>query len=118
MNILVLAAIALVALAAVAQAPHGKKPAPYALLFGTLWGADQRPLPGVEIHIRRSTEKKARWTLISNSTGEFAQRVPVGKMDYVVWADVKEKKKPARHVETKVHVENDERIDFGLHLTE
>jgi hypothetical protein len=116
-KILVLAAMILIALAAGAADSH-KKPAPYALLFGTIWGTDQRPLPGIEIHIRRATEKKARWTLISNSTGEFAQRVPPGQMDYVVWADIKEKKKPGRHVETKVHVENDERVDFGLHLTE
>jgi hypothetical protein len=83
-----------------------------------MWGADQRPLPGVEVHIRRATDKKARWNLISNSTGEFAQRVPAGTMDYVVWADLKEKKKPTLHVETKVHIENEERVDFGLHLTE
>ena len=95
-----------------------KAPPPYALLFGTLWGADQRPLRGIEVHIRRSTDKKARWDRVSNSTGEFAQRVPAGTMDYVVWADIKEKKKPTRHVETKVHVENDERVDFGLHLSE
>jgi hypothetical protein len=118
MKILVPAAIALLAMAAGAQAPHGKKQAPYALLFGTIWGPNQHPLPGVEIHIRRSIDKKARWDLVSNSTGEFAQRVPVGKMDYVVWTDIKEKKKPTRHVETNVHVENDERVDFGLHLTE
>jgi hypothetical protein len=117
-KVLATAAVAFIALAAGAADSHKKPLPPYALLFGTLWGADQRPVPGVEIHIRRATEKKARWTLISNSTGEFAQRVPAGKMDYIVWADIKEKKKPARHVETKVHVENDERVDFGLHLTE
>jgi hypothetical protein len=122
-KILALAAVALIAIAACAQDDHKqdahqKAPVPYALLFGTMWGADQRPLPGVTIHIRRATEKKARWSLVSNSTGEFAQRVPAGTMDYVVWADIKEKKKPPRHVETKVHVQKDERVDFGLHLTE
>jgi hypothetical protein len=33
--------------------------------------------------------QKARWELYSNHTGEFAQRVPAGKADYVVWADLK-----------------------------
>ncbi|MGH7969048.1 MAG: hypothetical protein ACREIC_10015 [Limisphaerales bacterium] len=112
------AALALLPLASAGQEPHGRKPAPYALLFGTMWGPDQRPLPGVEIHIRRATEKKARWTLVSDHHGEFAQRVPPGTMDYVVWADIREKHHPPRHVEAKVHVENDERVDFGLHLTE
>jgi hypothetical protein len=117
-KILALAAMSLILAAACAASSHPKKPAPYALLFGTLWGPNQRPVPGIVIHIRRATDKNAKWTVVSNSTGEFAQRVPAGQMDYIVWADIKEKKKPTRHVETKVHVENDERVDFGLHLTE
>ncbi len=53
--------------------------------------------------------------------GEFAQRVPVGPADYVVWADVKGyKTADGRRVqpgeEVKVHIEADERSDIGLHL--
>jgi len=106
----------LVTIAAGAQQSNTKKP--YALLFGTMWGANERPLPGVTIHIRRAEDKKSRWTLISDSHGEFAQRVPPGKQDYVVWAEIKGRKKDAKPIENTVHIENDERVDFGLHLTE
>jgi len=116
-KILALAVFLLCALTIGAQSSD-KKPKPYALLFGTMWGANQRPLPGVTIHIRRAEDKKPKWTLISDNLGEFAQRVPPGKQDYVVWVEIKEKKKPTKVVETKVHVDNDERVDFGLHLTE
>ncbi len=117
-NIVVLAAVVLIAFAAGAQ-QSAKKPKPYALLFGTMWDANNRPLPGVEIHIRRAQDKKAKWTLVSDNRGEFAQRVPPGTQDYVAWAEVKRKgEKHSQRVETKVHVDNDERVDFGLHLTE
>ncbi|MGA2002046.1 MAG: hypothetical protein ABSG70_01615 [Terriglobales bacterium] len=71
--------------------------------------------------IRRADEKKVRWELFSNHMGEFAQRVPVGPADYVVWADVKGyKTADGRRVqpgeEVKVHIEADERSDIGLHL--
>ena len=89
----------------------------YALLFGTVWSADSRPVGGVMVKIRRAEDKKARWTLVSDAHGEFAQRVPPGKQDYVVWTEIKSKK-DVKVVETKVHVENDERVDLGLHLTE
>jgi len=85
---------------------------PYALLFGTLYGADERPAYGVKIKIRRADEKKAKWELYSNHQGEFAQRVPAGKADYIITADVKGNPKP----ELTVHVENDERKDFVLHM--
>ena len=85
---------------------------PYALLFGTPYGADERPAYGVKIKIRRADEKKAKWELYSNHQGEFAQRVPAGKADYIITADVKGNPKP----ELTVHVENDERKDFVLHM--
>lgn len=92
----------------------------YALIFGTVWGPDNQPVYGVKIKIRREGEKKARWEQYSNRSGEFAQRVPAGKQDYVVWADVKGHKSPAGNRlqgdEVKVHVDGDERADTGLHL--
>jgi hypothetical protein len=54
--------------------------------------------------------------------GEFAQRVPAGESDYIIWADLKGVKttdgKPLRLVkEVTVHIYDDEREDTGLHLT-
>jgi hypothetical protein len=100
---------------AAAVAAKDVKQEPYALIFGTVYAADDHPAPGVRVKIRRAADKKARWELVSDRRGEFAQRVPAGQADYVVWADLKgNSPKP----EAKVHVENDERVDIGLHLTE
>ena len=92
----------------------------YALIYGTVWSPQGQPVFGVKIKIRRAQESKARWELISNHLGEFAQRVPAGKADYVVWADIKGKKseKGEPGPQVNVHVENDERVDLGLHLTQ
>jgi len=104
-------------------ASENKQEKPYALIFGTVWGPDNRPLYGVRVKIRRGGEKKARWELYSDHNGEFAQRVPAGKMDYVVWADLKgykahDGRKLRTGSEVTVHIENGERADIGLHLTE
>jgi hypothetical protein len=102
--------------------PHGKKrEKPYALIFGTVWGPDNSPRFGVHVKIRRAGEKKVRWELFSDHNGEFAQRVPAGRADYVVWADLKGYKSmngKSLHLdrEVEVHVEYDERVDIGLHL--
>lgn len=93
----------------------------HALIFGTVWGPDDRPLAGMEVKIRRANEKKARWTLISNRRGEFEAEVPAGPADYVVRAETRHYKLPSgKHLqpspEVTVHVENDERADTGLHL--
>jgi len=97
-----------------------KREQPYAVIFGTVWGPDDRPLYGVRIKIRREDEKKARWELYSDHNGEFAQHVPAGKQDYVIWADLKHQKSangnPLQGEEVKVHVDADERVDTGLHL--
>jgi hypothetical protein len=97
---------------------------PYALIFGTVWGPDDRPVYGVKVKIRRAQDKpnKARWELFSDHQGEFAQRIPAGKADYMVWADLKSFKPADGKTlgpgqEVPVHVENDERVDIGLHLT-
>jgi hypothetical protein len=90
---------------------------PYALIFGTVWGPDARPVQGVKIKVRRAQEKKARWEMYSDRRGEFAVRLPAGKQEYVVWADVKGPKDRPKP-EVRVQIENDERADIGLHLTE
>ena len=96
---------------------------PYALIFGTVWDPDGHPLYGVKVKIRRAddNDKKSRWELYSNHTGEFAQRVPAGKADYIVWADVNgyklaSGKKLKAGSEVTAHIENDERSDVGIHL--
>jgi hypothetical protein len=95
---------------------------PYALIFGTVWGPDNHPVYGITVKIRRVPDKKPKWEVYSDHSGEFAQRVPAGKADYVVWADlrgVKTKDGQPLHLaeEVDAHVEYDERVDIGLHLT-
>lgn len=93
---------------------------PYALIFGTVWGPDNRPVYGIPIKIRRSNEHKNRWQLVSDHSGEFAQRVPAGKQDYIVTADLKGLKsvdgKPLQAEQVSVHVDYDERADISVHL--
>ena len=72
-----------------ATAGPRKSEKPYALIFGTVWSPENHPLYGVKVRIRRADDKKPRWELISDHNGEFAQRVPAGKADYVIWADLK-----------------------------
>ena len=91
--------------------------ATYALIFGTVWDKNDRPVYGVPVKIRLASQKKAKWELMSNHTGEFAQRVPVGPSDYIVWLDIKTPKGTAKPQKT-IHIENDERVDISLHLTE
>jgi hypothetical protein len=76
---------------------------------------------GIKVKIRQADQKKARWELYSDHAGEFAQRVPAGRADYVVWADLKGCKAPEckrlrQGTEVTVHIENDERTDISLHL--
>lgn len=104
-----------------AQKPKIK---PYALIIGTVWGPDDRPVYGVKVRIRRATDKatKTRWELYSDHMGEFAQRVPPGDADYILSADLKGFKPAdgkALHLvqEVTVHIYGDEREDTGLHLT-
>jgi hypothetical protein len=95
---------------------------PYALIYGTVFGPDNHSVYGVKVKIRRADQKKARWELYSDHAGEFAQRVPAGRADYVVWADLKgcnssQCKSLRPGTEVTVHIQNDERTDVGLHLS-
>lgn len=87
----------------------------YALIYGTVWGPDNQPVAGVPITIRRSIDKKPKWQLVSDRRGEFAQRVPPGNDDYIVQADIKVPKGEPKP-EIKVHIDNNERQDVGIHL--
>ena len=95
----------------------------YALIVGTVWGPDDRPVYGVKVKIRRADQKRAKWELYSNHTGEFAQRLPAGKATYIVWADTKglkplNGKKIDPGTDVTVQIESEERVDIGLHLKE
>jgi hypothetical protein len=116
--LLLLAALLVPCSAAAGDHPKQK---PYALIFGTVFDPDGRVVYGVKVKIRRADQKKAHWEIYSNHSGEFAQRLPAGKADYVVWADLKDfKLSSGKHLksgtEVTVHIENDERSDIGLHL--
>ncbi len=94
----------------------------YALIFGTVWSPEGNPVYGVTVKLRRARDKHARWEVVSNHRGEFAQRVPAGKNEYIVWADVKSFKttegvRYGAAQEVHVAIDNDERADIGLHLT-
>src|SRR5438270_5908862 len=61
-----------------AQNSKGK---PYALIVGTVWGPDDRPVYGVKVKIRRTTDKpnKVRWEVYSDHQGELGQCLPAGE---------------------------------------
>jgi hypothetical protein len=104
-----------------ASPDQNKTPKPYALIYGTVFGPDSHTVYGVRVKIRPAKEKKPRWELYSDHSGEFAQRVPAGQADYVVWADLKGFKSPdgkklQAGPEVTVHIQNDERADISLHL--
>jgi hypothetical protein len=97
-------------------APSGNAAAKdYALIYGTVWSANDTPAAGVPITIRRADDKKPKWELVSDSRGEFAQRVPPGKQDYIIQAGIKVPKGQPKP-EVTVHIEYNERQDVGLHL--
>lgn len=104
------------------RAAQKSKDKPYALIVGTVWGPDNRPIYGVPVQIRRTKDKKPKWEVYSDHHGEFAQRLPAGDAEYVLTADLKHLKtgdgKPLRLVqEVTVHIYGEERQDVGLHLT-
>lgn len=113
---ILIAAFAIAGNAAPRQSSSNPNKHDYALIYGTVWGPDDRPLAGVPIKIRPASAKKAKWELVSNSTGEFAQRVPAGREDYVIEADIKTPKGQPKPQVT-AHIDNDERQDIGIHLT-
>ena len=102
---------------------------PYALIFGTAYGPDDRPLYGVKITIRPQAKKHPSWDLMSDHRGEFAQRVPPGPADYLIHGEAEYaplgddgklqlSKKKRLKGDAKAHVESEERLDISVHLTE
>ena len=89
----------------------------YALIYGTVWGPGDHPVAGVPITVRRASDKKPKWELVSDRSGEFAQRVPVGTQDYVVQANIKTPKGQPKP-EVTVHIDDNERKDISFHLNQ
>jgi hypothetical protein len=89
----------------------------YALIYGTVWGPDNHSVAGVPIKIRRAIDKKPKWALTSDRNGEFAQRLPAGGQDYIIEADIKVPKGQSKP-QVKTHIEDNERQDVSLHLTQ
>lgn len=101
----------------------------YGLIFGTVYGPDDRPLYGVKVTIHPVGKNHPNWELPSDHRGEFAQRVPTQPADYLVHGEAeyaplgkdgkpdKSKKKKLRG-ETRVHMEGEIRQDISLHLAE
>lgn len=113
----VLLALALCAAVAPASPAQKLKPGdPYALIFGTVFGPDDRAVAGVPIKIRRADQKKAKWELTSDRRGEFAQRFPAGAAEYVISTHL-DKKYGLKNKELRVKIANDERQDVAVHLT-
>jgi hypothetical protein len=48
------------------------------LIRGTIFTEEGLALPGAQMRIRRTAEKKTRWQTVSNSRGDFAVRVKMG----------------------------------------
>src|ERR1044071_5597410 len=103
-----------------------KQEKPYALIFGTAYGPDDRPLYGVKITVRREGKKHGSWELISDHRGEFAQRVPAEASYYLIKGEAEYapmgpdgkpqvKKRKKLRGETRVHIEGEERQDIGIH---
>lgn len=104
------------AVAAPPPSPQAKPPVKdYALIYGTVWLANDTPAAGIPVTIRRADDKKPKWQLVSDSRGEFAQRVPPGTQDYIIQADIKVPKGQPKPQIT-VHIDYNERQDIGLHL--
>jgi Carboxypeptidase regulatory-like domain len=101
------------------QAPAPEKPqkqkyshANDFLIIGTIFDPNGYAFPGVELRVRRSTEKKYRWDSYTNSRGEFAVRVPQGS-DYEMVIHAKGFADQTRALDAKTGV-SEARIVFRM----
>jgi hypothetical protein len=82
------------------------------LIIGTVFDPRGYAFPGVELRIRRSSEKKYRWDSYTNSRGEFAVRVPQGS-DYEMVIHAKGFADQTRALDAKTGV-SEARIVFRM----
>jgi len=78
------------------QAGHGDD----FLIRGTVFTPEGLALPGAELRIRRTSEKKFQWNDASNSRGDFAIRVKMGA-DYEVVVRAKGYRDESQAVDAK-----------------
>src|SRR5512146_433630 len=76
--------LALFASSALALRGPRKEQQPVGVIFGTVYGPDDRPVYGVKIQIHPVGKNKPNWELMSDHRGEFAQRVPLDPAGYEV----------------------------------
>jgi hypothetical protein len=81
-----------------------RKPVPSFLIIGTIFNEKALAFPGVQVRIRRTSEKKFRWETYTDSRGEFAVRVPPGE-EYEVFAHRKDYQDTMQSVDSKVDVQ-------------
>jgi hypothetical protein len=82
------------------------------LIIGTVFDPQGYAFPGVELKIRRSSEKKFRWDSYTNSRGDFAVRVPQGS-DYEMLIHAKGFADQTRQLDAKTGV-SEARIVFRM----
>ena len=115
-----------VALLASSALPLKDQKKDYALISGTAYGPDDRPLYGASIHIHPVGRKKPNWDLMSDHRGEFAQRVPlsyseyeiIGEAEFAPMVDGKPQRSHKKWVKVveKVRIDKDVVRDVGLHF--
>ncbi|MBI3404171.1 MAG: carboxypeptidase regulatory-like domain-containing protein [Acidobacteria bacterium] len=81
------------------------------LLFGTVFDKQGGLMPGAEIEVRRSNEKKVIQRAVSDRRGEFGIRVPMGA-EY----EVKVKAKGFAEQVRKVDARNGARLDMVFRM--
>ncbi|MGB7624706.1 MAG: carboxypeptidase-like regulatory domain-containing protein [Terriglobia bacterium] len=89
------------------------KSADYALIKGSVFRDDGISLRGARVSCRRASDSKAKWDTFSGDGGEFAFRVPVGKMQYIITAELSGFQPASKTVE----IANDERQDISIVLS-
>src|SRR5207237_5712360 len=57
------------------EARQPPKPEESAVIFGKVWGNDDRPVPGITVKISRAHEKIDHWKVISKRHGKFKRLV-------------------------------------------
>lgn len=84
------------------------------LIHGTVFDNKALSLPGAQLRLRRTSEKKYRWNAYTNSRGEFAIRVPPGT-NYEVLVQSKGFADATQPVDAKNGL-NDESMVFRMEL--
>lgn len=88
------------------------KPAEYALIKGSVFREDGFSVRGASVSCRRASDNKPRWETVSGDGGEFAFRVPAGKMQYIITAETS----GFQPVSKTVDITKDERQDISIVL--